>query len=149
MQFAHALREVIGDKKILFPASLLLLLVLIDTLFLKLIFSELDIPEHFLFRFVLSEIASKTATMAGLKNRLVGSANKGILSNSNLIIRLFGFLFIGGLLWESVEYLLFPAISFTYNPFFKFPITLHNIDGTIDIIVGFFGCLTAWYIDRS
>lgn len=126
-----------------------MLLVLIDSLFLRLILLELDIPEHFLFGFVLSEIASKTAVTAGLKNQLVGSANKGILSHANLIIRLFGFLIIGGLLWESVEYFLFPAFGVNYNPFFKFPITLHNIDGTIDIIVGFFGCLTAWYIDRS
>lgn len=131
--------------RVVFPFLLLLIIVFIDHFFLRPIFSELDILEHFLFGFIISEAAGRVATSIGTGKWLIKSISKENLPQSDLFVRLLGFLIIGGLLWESLERFLFPAFGVPCNPFFAFPITLHNIDGTIDVTVGILGCMWAWF----
>jgi len=138
-------KSVLFDKRVVFSGFLLLAIVFLDFLFLYPLFSELDILEHFLFGFVLSESASKSMRAIGLDERLLRRLNKGSVNHVDLLIRLVGFLLIGGLLWESFERFLFPMFGVKYNPFFALPITLYNIDGAIDVAVGTLGCITAWY----
>jgi len=54
------------DRRLVSLGFLLLALVFLDFLVLRSIVSELDILEHFLFGFVLSECVSKTADSMGL-----------------------------------------------------------------------------------
>ncbi len=67
----------------------------------------------------------------------------------DLLIRLSGFLLVGGLFWELSERFVFPLFGSTPNPFFSFPITLANVDGTIDVTVGAVGCFVAWWFARK
>ena len=137
-------KAVLFDKKVVLSGFLLLAVLFLDFLFLRSFFSELDILEHFLFGFVISESASKSANAVGLDKHLIKRLNKSV-HHADLLIRLFGFLLIGGLLWESCERFLFPMFGVPYNPFFTLPITLYNIDGAIDVAVGTLGCMTTWY----
>jgi hypothetical protein len=137
------------NGRVVFPFLLLLFIVLIDHFFLRPIFFELDILEHFLFGIIISEATSLVATSIGIGRWLNKSNSKERLLKLDLFIRLLGFLIIGGLLWESLECFLFPAFGVPCNPFFAFPITLHNIDGTIDVIVGILGCLSVWYAEKK
>lgn len=137
------------DSRVVFPFLLLLITLFINHFLVRPIFSELDILEHFLFGFVLSEAASQVAAAAGVEEWLAQGAGRIHVRQLNLLIRFFGFLLIGGLLWESLEYLLLPAFGVPYNPFFALPITLHNIDGMIDVTVGSLGCLLAWYTAKK
>jgi hypothetical protein len=131
------------DRKIIIPFSLLLASLFVDAVFLRPFFTELDILEHFLFGFIISEGVSKTSFVFGLQNWLV---KRSSLAGSTVdaLVRLSGFLLIGGFLWETFEYWFLPLFGVPYNPFFAFPITLHNIDGTVDVAVGALGCLLAW-----
>lgn len=142
------IKAVLLDKRVVLPGFLLLVIVFIDFLFLNRIFPELDIPEHFLFGFVLSESASKLANVLGLDKHLMSKFNEENLHYTDLLIRLLGFLLVGGLLWELSERFLFPMFEVPYNPFFTLPITLHNIDGAIDVAAGTLGCIMAWWTKR-
>jgi hypothetical protein len=137
------------DTKLISVGLLLLALVLLDSLFLHPIISELDIPEHFLFGFVLSEFVSKTANSIALDVLLRRKFRRKDPWRANLLIRLVGFLLIGGLLWESSERFVFPLFGYKPDPFFSFPITLTNVDGIIDVAVGAIGCFVAWYLAKS
>lgn len=141
-------KAALSDRRVLLPGFLLLAIVFLDSLFLHPFFSEIDILEHFLFGFVLSESASKSASAVGLDKHLARRLDKGNVHHADLLIRLLGFLLIGGLLWESSERFLFPMFGVKYNPFFTLPITLHNIDGAIDVTVGTLGCITAWLTEK-
>ena len=131
------------DRKIIIPFGLLLASLFVDTVFLRPSFTELDIFEHFLFGFIISEGVSKTSIAFGLRSWLVERSSLAE-STVDAFVRLLGFLVIGGFLWEAFEYWFLPLFGVPYNPFFEFPITLHNIDGTVDVTVGVFGCLLAW-----
>lgn|GEM_PF-2055436 len=137
--------EALFHGRVVLPLSLLVIIVFIDHFFLRPIFSELDILEHFLFGFVISEAAGRVAASVGIGKWLIKSISKENVRQLDLFIRLLGFLIIGGLLWESLECFLFPVFGVPCNPFFAFPITLHNIDGTIDVMAGILGCILAWY----
>jgi hypothetical protein len=67
----------------------------------------------------------------------------------DLVVRLTGFLLIGGLLWETSELFLSPLVGITPDSFFAFPITLRNIDGTIDVTVGAIGASLAFLRSRK
>ncbi len=112
------------------------------------IVSELDILEHFLFGFVLSELVGKTANSMGLDERLSRKIGQKDFRRVDLLIRLLGFLLIGGVLWELSERLVFPLFGYAPDAFFSLPITLTNIDGTIDVTVGAVGCFVAWYMAK-
>jgi len=127
-----------------------LLVVFVDLFFLQTIFSELDILEHFLFGFVLSQLTSNFMRITGLDRRLIRWSNERIsASQGDLFVRLLGFLFIGGVLWEGSERFLFPTFGAQCNPFFAFPITLHNIDGALDVSVGILGSIVSWYTTKQ
>jgi hypothetical protein len=51
-------------------------------------------------------------------------------------------------LWELSERLVFPLFGATPDPFFSLPITLANIDDTIDVTVGTLGCFVEWYLAK-
>jgi len=112
------------------------------------VISELDTLEHFLFGFVLSDLLSKTASLTALSELLKKKFGWKNLRRVDLLIRLLGFLVIGGLVWELSELLVFPLLGGKPDPFFSFPITLKNIDGTIDVTVGTIGCLVAWHLAK-
>jgi len=142
-------KAILLDKRLVSVGFLLLAVVFVDFLLpcgLHPIVSELDIFEHFLFGFVLSELASKTANSTALDKLLSRKFKQKDSRRVDLLIRLLGFLLIGGILWELSERFFFPLFGSTPDPFFTFPITLANIDGTIDVMVGALGCFVAWYL---
>ena len=134
------------DTRLVSVGFLLLAVVFLDFLFLHVIIPELDTLEHLLFGFVLSEFAYNTASSLALEELLTRKLGQKDSQRVNLLIRLLGFLFIGGLLWEASERFLFPLFGSRPEPFFSFPITLNNIDGMIDVTVGAIGCFVAWYL---
>jgi hypothetical protein len=142
------IRAILLDRRLVSAGFFLLAVVFLDFLFLHSMLSELDILEHFLFGFVLSEVASKTANSMAMDELLTKRLGQKGSRRVDLLIRLLGFLLVGGLLWELSERLFFPLFGSTPDPFFSFPITLANIDGTIDVIVGAAGCLVAWYLAK-
>lgn len=142
-------KAVLLDRRLVSAGFLLLVVLFLDFLFLHPIIPELDTLEHFLFGFVLSEFASKTANSMALDEFLTRKLGQKDSRRVDLLIRLLGFLLIGGLLWEASERFVFPLFGSTPEPFFSFPITLTNIDGTIDVTVGVVGCIVAWYLEKS
>ena len=109
---------------------------------------ELDILEHFLFGFVLSECVSKTADSMGLNKLASRKMGWKGSRRADLLLRLLGFFLIGGVLWEFSERFVFPLFGFTADPFFSFPITLSNVDGAVDVVVGALGSVVAWYLKK-
>ncbi|MFB0523814.1 MAG: hypothetical protein ACETV1_08690 [Candidatus Bathyarchaeia archaeon] len=137
------------DTRLVSVGFLLLAVVFLDLLFLHVIIPELDTLEHLLFGFVLSEFANNTASSMALEELLTRKLGQKDSQRVNLLIRLLGFLLIGGLLWEASERFVFPLFGSTPGSFFSFPITPTNIDGTIDVTVGAVGCFMAWYLAKS
>lgn len=145
------IRAILLDRRIISVGFLLLVIVFLDFQLpcgLHPIMSELDILEHFLFGFVLSDLVSKTANSMALDESISRKFRQKDLRQVDLLIRLLGFLLIGGVLWELSERLVFPLLGSTPDPFFTLPITLTNIDGTLDVTVGVVGCFVAWYLAR-
>ena len=99
------------DTRLVSVGFLLLAVVILDFLFLHLIIPELDTLEHFLFGFVLSEFANNTASSLALEELLTRKLGQKDSQRVNLLIRLLGFLFIGGLLWEASERFFFPLLG--------------------------------------
>lgn len=143
------IRAILSDKRLISAGLLLLGVVFVDFLLpcgLHPIVSELDTLSHFLFGFVLSELVSKTATSMTLDELLSKKLGLKDPRRVDLLIRLLGFLLIGGVLWELSEQFVFPMFGSKPDKFFSLPITLKNIDGTIDVTVGVAGCVIAWYL---
>ena len=86
------------DRRLVSLGLLLLALVFWDFLVLRSIVSELDILEHFLFGFVLSECVSKTADSMGLNKMVSRKVGWKDSRRVDLLVRLFGFFLIGGVL---------------------------------------------------
>jgi hypothetical protein len=145
-------KSILLDKRLISVGSLLLVLVLIDRQLpcgLHPVVSELDTLEHFMFGFLLSDFANNIANSTGFHEMLGAKFGQGKSRKRDLLIRLIGFLLIGGLLWESSELFIFPLFGGpSPDSFFSFPITLKNIDGTIDVTAGIIGCFLAWYSAR-
>jgi hypothetical protein len=145
------LKSILLDKRLVSVGCLLLVLVLIDRQLpcgIHPVISELDTLEHFVFGFLLSDFASNIANSAGFHEMLNAKYGQGKSRKRDLLIRLGGFLVIGGLLWELSELFIFPLFGHKPDSFFRFPITPKNIDGIIDVTVGVIGCLLAWYIAK-
>lgn len=138
-------RAVLLDKRLVSVGCLLLAVVFVDSQLpcgLHPIVKELDIFEHFLFGFVLSDFVSKTTNSMALTEVLNRKLRR---RRVDLLIRLSGFLVIGGILWELSERFVFPLLFGSKpDPFFSFPITLTNVDGAIDVTIGALGCFVAW-----
>lgn len=141
-------RAILLDKRLISAGFLLLAVIFLDSLLLHPIVPELDTLEHFLFGFVLSQFANRTANLMGLDEWLTRKLGQKDSRRVDLLTRLMGFLLIGGLLWEGSERFVFPVFGLMPEPFFSFPITLTNIDGTIDVTVGVVGCILAWYLEK-
>jgi len=148
----RVVKSILLDKRLVSVGSLLLVLVLIDRQLpcgIHPVVSELDTLEHFVFGFLLSDFASNIANSTGFHEMLDAKFGQGKSRKRDLLIRLGGFLVIGGLLWELSELFIFPLFGGpSPDSFFSFPITLKNIDGTIDVTVGIIGCLIAWYLAK-
>jgi hypothetical protein len=144
-----AVREILSDRTLVLAGVLLLAVVFLDFLLLHSIVSELDVIEHFLFGFVLSEFVSKAVKSMALDKLLTRKLGQKDSHRVDVLIRLLGFLLIGGFLWEASERFIFPLFGYRPDPFFSLPITLTNIDGTVDVTVGTIGCFVAWQLAKS
>jgi hypothetical protein len=128
---------------------LLLALHVIGILAVYSLIPEFDIINHLWFGYVLSEYSSRGASSLNLQMSLTKKLRrhgwlKADFRRVDLVVRLTGFLLIGGLLWETSELFLSPLVGITPDSFFAFPITLRNIDGTIDVTVGAIGASLAF-----
>lgn len=132
-----------ADKRLVLHGFILLGLHITGALFLYDLVPEFDNLPHFWFGYVLSEYSSKGATSIGLQNRLGADHNR-----VDFLIRLVGFLLVGGLLWESAELFLSPVFGIKPDSFFAFPVTLRNIDGALDVTIGAIGASVAFLIKR-
>lgn len=143
-------KSILLDKRLVSVGFLLLALVLIDHQLpcgIHPVISELDTLEHFVFGFFLSDFTSNIADSTGLYEMLNAKFGPSKSRKRDLLIRLGGFLIIGGVLWELSELFIFPVLGGpSPDSFFSFPITLKNIDGTIDVTVGAIGCFLAWCV---
>jgi hypothetical protein len=143
-------RSILSDERLVSYGLLLLALHITGMLVLYRIFREFDIVTHSLFGFTISECVSKGARDTGLHETLTDKlhGNKWFTTSPHrvdLLIRVLGFLLIGGLFWESAEFFLGPLFGRPPDPFFTLPINLRNIDGLMDVTVGMLGTLVAWY----
>ena len=143
------IRTLLFDRRILLSSTCLLGIVAADHILLQRYFSELDILEHFLFGFVISEVTNRLTKLTGWDRRLFKVMKLSNTHREDFLVRLLGFLVLGVLVWEGLEWAVFPNFGVPYNPFFSFPLTLHNIDGMLDVAVGILGCAVAWVTSRS
>jgi len=145
-----AVESIVGDRGLVAYGLLLLVLHVLGVLFLYDVVAEYDNVPHFWFGYVLSEYSSKAAYSVGLQSRLAsGFRNSGVtirLRQADFLVRLIGFLLIGGLLWEGLEIALSRYFGFCPDSFFSFPITLRNIDGALDVSMGVLGATVAFII---
>jgi hypothetical protein len=143
--FQDAIKAVLQERRVLLPGLLLLVVVITDWFFLQPLFSELDILEHFLFGFVLSEassVAAKAASLSGVLGRKLGNWS-GL--HIDLLVRLSGFFLTGVLIWEGAEYFVFPVFGAERSSFFGVPLTLNTVDGSVDVAAGVLGSLISWF----
>ena len=145
----NTVRAILLDKRLVSVGCLLLVLVFVDSRLpcgVHPIVSELDILEHFLFGFVLSDFASKVVNSMIVTDEVREKLQR---RQVDLLIRFSGFFVIGVILWELSELFIFPLLLGSVpNPFFSFPITLTNIDGAIDVTIGAIGCIIAWHLAK-
>ena len=144
------IRSIISDKKLVFYGLLLLALHIAGILMFYAVLPEFDIINHFWFGYVLSEYSSKGADSIGLQMRLAEKFRKhgwvtAGFRQVDFLVRLAGFLLIGGLFWEWLELFSSSLLGTVPDSFFAFPITLRNIDGAIDVTVGVIGATLAFF----
>jgi len=146
-----AVASIFTDKKLVYYGLLLLALHVSGVLFLYDVWTEFDIVPHFWFGYVLSEYTNKVASSVSLQSRLVArfgrhsNVNTG-LQAADFLLRLAGFLLIGGLFWEGAELAFSYFLGIAPDSFFAFPATLRNMDGAIDVLVGILGAVLAFLI---
>jgi len=148
VQFPNVIKSILRDKRLISYFLLLLILHLLGSFFIYELIPEFDIVTHFLFGYMLSEYASKGASSISLHEILTKKLHRyrwftKTPRRIDLLIRLSGFLLIGGLFWELAELLGSPLIGRAADPFFTFPVTLHNIDGALDVTIGAIGTTIA------
>jgi len=152
-QVKAVIKSMVLDKKLVLYGLLLLALHMAGILLLYEIIPEIDILNHFWFGFVLSEYSSRGANSLNLQLLLAEKFRKhGWATNLrqvDFLVRLAGFLVIGGLLWEGLELFFSPILGIAPDSFFAFPITLRNIDGAIDVTVGVMGAILAFFTTSS
>jgi len=151
-QILTMIRSILSDRKLISYGLLLLISHLIGIIILYDIVPEFDVATHFLFGFVISKYVSRGAHSIDLHDFLTDKLHEHewFMRSSrrvDLLIRFSGFLLIGGLLWESAEFFIGPLIWIPSDPFFTLPISLHNIDGAVDVTMGAVGTIVAWYDD--
>jgi len=153
-QIRTVINSIATDEKLVFYGLLLLTLHIAGILLFYHRIPEFDILPHFWFGYVLSEYSSIGANSLNLQLRLTEKFQKHGWTTANLgqadfLMRLIGFLLIGGMFWESSELFFSHLFGIKPDSFFAFPITLHNIDGAIDVSVGVLGATLAFLISTK
>jgi len=151
MSAKTAVTSIVSDKRLVAYGLLLLVLHLMGVLFLYDAVAEYDNAPHLWFGYVLSECSSKAARSVNLQSRLASgfrdsSGTTISLQQADFVVRLLGYLLIGGLFWEGAEIAFSRHLGFRPDSFFAFPITLRNIDGALDVSVGVLGAAVAFII---
>lgn len=139
------------DKRLVLYGLFLLILHALGIVVLYRVIPEFDNVPHFWFGYVLSAYSSKAASAVNLQSRLcTGIQERGwstfSIRQADLLLRLGGFLFVGGLLWEWAELAFSRYLGIYPDSFFSFPITLRNIDGALDVSVGTLGAIVAFLV---
>jgi len=149
-QAVTVIRSIATDTRLVFYGLLLLALHIAGTLFLYRRIPEFDNIPHIWFGYVLSEYSSRGAASIDLQTRLTKRLRKHDLATNfqqmDFVVRLAGFLLIGGLFWELAELFFSPLLGIKPDSFFAFPITLQNIDGALDVATGVIGATLAFLI---
>jgi len=144
-------KSIATDKQLVSFGLLLLGMHIAGVLFLYDLIPEFDIIPHFWFGYVLSEYSSRGAHSLSLQSGLSQRLRKQGWETASFwkvdfLVRLAGFLVIGGLFWELAELFFSPLLGIEPDSFFAFPITLRNIDGAIDVTVGVVGATLAFWL---
>jgi len=150
-QAIAVVRSIASDKRLVLYGLILAGLHVAGILLLYDLLSEFDMIPHFWFGYVLSEYSSTGANSINLQQRLKQKLREvgwltADLRTTDVIIRLSGFLLIGGLIWESLELFFNPLAGVPADSFFAFPITMSNIDGFLDVTIGLVGASLAFLI---
>jgi len=153
-QAETVIKSIATDKQLIFYGFLLLALHVAGMLYLYKRVSEFDIIPHTWFGYVLSEYSSRGGVSISLQLRLTQKLQKSgwktaSFSKVDFLVRLTGFLLIGGLFWEWAELFFSPLFGIQPDSFFAFPLTLRNIDGTLDVTVGVVGATLAFLMSRK
>lgn len=143
--------SIVRDKRLVFYGLFLLILHALGIVVLYRVIPEFDSVPHFWFGYVLSAYSSKAASAIYLQSRLcTGIQKRGwstfSIRQADLLLRLGGFLFVGGLLWEWAELAFSHYLGIRPDSFFSFPITLRNVDGALDVSVGTLGAVVAFLV---
>ena len=143
------IKSITSNKKLVFYGLLLLALHIAGIFIFYELLPEIDIINHFWFGYVLSEYSSKGANSISLQMRLTEKFRKhgwvtAGFKQVDFLVRLAGFLLIGGLFWEWLELFSSLLLGIVPESFFAFPVTLRNIDGAIDVTVGVIGATLAF-----
>jgi len=146
-----AVMSTLGDKRLVSYMLLLLALHVSGVLLLYKVVTEFDIIPHFWFGYVLSEYSSKAAHSVNLQPQLAVKLHRHCCTNvsarqTDFLLRLAGFLLVGGLFWEGAELVFSSYLGIQPDSFFAYPITLRNIDGAMDVLVGISGAVLAFLI---
>jgi len=153
-QATTIIKSITSDKKLVFYGLLLLALHIAGILIFYAVLPEIDVINHFWFGYVLSEYSSKGTNSLSLQMRLAekirkhGWATPGF-EQVDFLVRLAGFLLIGGLFWEGLELFSSLLLGIVPDSFFAFPITLRNIDGAIDVTVGVIGATLTFFSEST
>jgi len=150
-QVRTIIKSIATDRRLVSYGLLLLAFHITGELLLYDLIPEFDILNHFWFGYVLSEYSSIGAKSLNLQLRLNEKFQKHGWATANFrhvdfLVRLGGFLLIGGLFWEWSELFFSPLLGIVPNSFFAFPITLHNIDGALDVTLGAIGATLAFFM---
>jgi len=153
-QAGTVFKSIAMDKKLVSYGLFLLALHIAGILLLYRLIPEFDILPHIWFGYVLSEYSSRGANSLNLQLRLTEKFQKHSWATASLgqvdfLVRLVGFLLIGGLFWEWSELFFSHLFGIKPDSFFAFPITLCNIDGAIDVSVGVIGATLAFFISTK
>jgi len=145
-------RSIASDRRLVLYGLILVGLHSAAILLLNDILPEFDMVSHFWFGYVLSEYSSKGASALNLQRRLTRQFQKRgwtileIDRKADLLVRLSGFLLIGGLFWELLEAFFNPLFGMPVDSFFSLPMTIVNVDGFLDVTIGSIGVIVAFAV---
>lgn len=146
-------RSIVLDRRLALFGLILVGLHAAGILLLYDVLPEFDMVSHFWFGYVLSEYSSKGASALNLQPLLTKQLQKRgwtiseVDRKADFLVRLSGFLLIGGLFWELLEVFSNPLFGVPVDSFFSLPITLSSIDGCLDVTIGLLGAILAFIIN--
>jgi len=121
-QAALFIKSIVKDKQLVSYGLVLLGLHVSGMLLLYRLFSEFDVVSHFWFGFVLSEYSSRGSASLNLQSDLLEKFQKhgwatASFGKVDFLVRMAGFLLVGGLFWESAELLFSPFLGIKPDSF--------------------------------